>query len=73
MFEEDILERVPKTIPTMLRYTTHSDKNSLYNTPPCVSIYMVGLVLKWLEEKIGGLEAMEKINTRKSGPPVQSH
>ncbi len=63
---EDMLERVPKTIPTMLRYTTHSDKNSLYNTPPCVSIYMVGLVLKWLEEKIGGLEAMEKINREKA-------
>ncbi len=66
IIRDDMLERVPKDIPTMLRYSTHADKNSMYNTPPCVGIYMAGLVLKWLEEKIGGLEAMEKVNHQKA-------
>ncbi|MEW6349188.1 MAG: 3-phosphoserine/phosphohydroxythreonine transaminase [Thermodesulfobacteriota bacterium] len=66
IIRDDMLERVPKDIPTMLRYTTHADKNSLYNTPPCVGIYMVGLVLKWLEETVGGLEAIEKVNRQKA-------
>jgi phosphoserine aminotransferase len=63
----DMLERVPDDIPTMLRYTTHSEKNSLYNTPPCVAIYLVQLVLKWLEETVGGLEAVERMNKEKAG------
>jgi phosphoserine aminotransferase len=66
IIREDMLERVPKTISTMLRYTTHAEKNSLYNTPPCISIYMVQLVLKWIEDKIGGLAAMEKRNQEKA-------
>ncbi len=61
-----MLDRVPKNIPTMLRYTTPAEKNSLYNTPPCFSIYMVQLVLKWIEESIGGLEAMERRNREKA-------
>jgi phosphoserine aminotransferase len=65
IIRDDMLERVPKNIPTMFRYTTHADKNSLYNTPPAVGIYMVGLVLKWLEEQIGGLEAIQKANIQK--------
>ncbi len=66
IIRDDMLERVPKNIPTMLKYTTHSEKNSLYNTPPCFPIYMIGLTLKWLEEKIGGLAAMEKRNQQKA-------
>ena len=66
VIREDMLERVPNDIPTMLRYTTHVEKNSLYNTPPCLPIYMVQLVLKWLEDTIGGLEAMEKLNQEKA-------
>lgn len=67
IIRNDMLERVPKDIPTLLRYTTHAEKNSLYNTPPCVAIYMVQLVLKWLEESVGGLQAMEKANREKAG------
>lgn len=63
---EDMLARVPAGLPTMLRYTTFSEKNSLYNTPPCFTIYTVGLVLKWLEETVGGLVAMEALNRRKA-------
>jgi len=66
VIRDDMLERVPKTIPTMLRYTTHAEKNSLYNTPPCVSIYMVQLVLKWIEDTVGGLDAMAKRNQEKA-------
>ncbi len=62
----DMLERTPKDLPTMLKYTTHADKNSLYNTPPCFAIYVVQLVLKWIEEQIGGLDAMEKRNREKA-------
>lgn len=66
IIRDDMLERVPKNIPTMLRYTTHSEKNSLYNTPPCINIYLVQLVLKWLDETIGGLEAMGRLNREKA-------
>ncbi len=66
IIRDDMLERVPKDIPTMMRYTTHAEKNSLYNTPPCINIYLVQLVLKWLEETIGGLEAMGKLNREKA-------
>jgi phosphoserine aminotransferase len=63
---EDMLERVPAGLPTMLKYTTYAEKNSLYNTPPSFAIYVTGLVLKWLEEEMGGLERMEKINREKA-------
>jgi phosphoserine aminotransferase len=66
IIREDMLERVPTNIPTMLRYTTQVDKNSLFNTPPCFNIYVVQLVLKWIEETVGGLEAMGKLNNQKS-------
>lgn len=66
IIREDMLERVPKNIPTMMRYTTHAEKNSLYNTPPCISIYIVQLVLKWLEDTMGGLAAMDKLNREKA-------
>ena len=63
---EDMLERVPDDIPTMLKYTTFSTKNSMFNTPACFVIYTIDLVLKWLEETVGGLDAMEKLNQEKA-------
>jgi phosphoserine aminotransferase len=63
---EDLLARVPETLPVMLKYTTYTSKNSLYNTPPCFAIYAVQLVLKWLEETVGGLENMAAINAAKA-------
>lgn len=63
---KDLLERVPKNLPTMLKYTTYSEKNSMYNTPPCFGVYTIQLVLKWLEETIGGLNKMKEINERKA-------
>ncbi len=63
---EDLLARCPDILPSMLNYKTFADKNSMYNTPPCFSIYCIQLVLKWLEETIGGLGAMETINREKA-------
>ena len=62
---EDLLERSSDAIPTMLKYATHADKDSMFNTPPCFAIYIVGEVLKWLKAK-GGIEAMAKINEEKA-------
>ncbi len=58
---EDVL---PGT-PTMLRYKTHVDNKSLYNTPPCYNIYICGLVFKWLKE-MGGLSVMKQRNEEKA-------
>ncbi|MDY6881696.1 MAG: 3-phosphoserine/phosphohydroxythreonine transaminase [Thermodesulfobacteriota bacterium] len=62
----DMLERAPDDIPTMLKYRTFAEKNSMFNTPACLVIYVISLVLKWLEETIGGLENMDRINREKA-------
>ena len=67
IIRDDLLARTPGNIPTMLRYTTYAEKNSMYNTPPCFAIYTVQLVLKWLEETIGGLDEMAALNRKKAG------
>jgi phosphoserine aminotransferase len=64
--QRDMLDRAKENLPTMLRYATFAESNSLYNTPSCFVIYTIGLVLKWLEETIGGLAHMEKINREKA-------
>lgn len=66
IIREDMLKMVPETLPTMLKYTTFSSKNSLFNTPPCFAIYTLQLVMKWLEETVGGLDKMEEINQKKA-------
>ncbi len=62
---DDLLDRTPANVPTMFNYKTHADKDSMFNTPPCFSIYVVGLVLKWLKN-LGGVESMAKINNEKA-------
>jgi len=66
IIREDMLERVPNTLPTMLKYTTYKDNRSLFNTPPTFAIYVIDLVLKWLEETVGGLKKIEQINKQKA-------
>jgi phosphoserine aminotransferase len=66
IIREDLLARVPENLPVMLKYTTYTAKNSLHNTPPCFAIYAVQMVLKWLEETVGGLEKMAAVNRRKA-------
>ena len=66
VIRQDMLERVPQGLPTMLKYTTYAEHNSMFNTPPCFGVYALQLVLKWLEETIGGLANMEAINREKA-------
>ena len=63
--EDLIRDDLPSWCPTMLKYKTHSDNDSLYNTPPAYGIYICGLVFKWLK-KIGGLKKMQEINEKKA-------
>ena len=66
VIRQDMLQRIPDNLPTMLKYTTFAAKNSMFNTPPCFAIYVVQLVLKWLEETVGGLAKMEETNKEKA-------
>ncbi len=66
IIREDLIteDTLPGT-PTMLKYKTHSDAESLYNTPPCYGIYICGKVFKWIK-KMGGLSAMKERNEEKA-------
>jgi phosphoserine aminotransferase len=65
LLRESWLEKASKTLPAILRYATHVKNNSLYNTPPCFAVYMVNLVLQWLDKQ-GGLPAIADLNARKA-------
>ncbi|HEY8123488.1 MAG TPA: 3-phosphoserine/phosphohydroxythreonine transaminase [Myxococcota bacterium] len=65
VMRRDLVERRARELPTMLRYDTHAKEGSLYNTPPTLSIYLMGLVLEWIRKQ-GGLGAMEQQNRRKA-------
>jgi phosphoserine aminotransferase len=65
IIREDLLDRAAETVPTMLKYKTHADKDSMFNTPPCFPIYCVGRVMNWLKE-LGGIPGIEKINQEKA-------
>ena len=66
IIREDLItdDCLPGT-PTMMKYKTHSDNDSLYNTPPTYGIYICGKVFKWLK-KMGGLQAMKELNEKKA-------
>ncbi len=63
--EDLITEDVLPGTPTMLRYKTHADHGSMYNTPPAYGIYICGKVFQWLKAQ-GGLAAMESRNQEKA-------
>ncbi len=66
IIRDDLITDTPiKGTPTMLTYKTHSEKDSMFNTPPCYIIYILGKVLKWIE-KNGGAQGMKKRNTEKA-------
>lgn len=65
IIRDDFLAKANKGLPTMLSYQTHVDNNSLYNTPPCIGIYIMNKVLHWIK-KSGGVAAMEKENNAKA-------
>jgi len=66
IIRDDLLDRAPDNVPTMFRYKTHADKGSMFNTPPCFAIYVIGLVLKWLKN-LGGMPAIAEMNSAKAG------
>jgi phosphoserine aminotransferase len=66
IIREDLIGDAMACCPDMLRYKVHAENGSMYNTPPCYTIYVAGLVYQWLLE-LGGLEVMQKINEKKAG------
>ena len=66
ILREDLAERADKTLPTLLQYRTHIKEKSLYHTPPTFAVYIVGLVLEWIESE-GGIPGMVKRNDAKAG------
>lgn len=65
IIREDMLGKARDYCPTMLDYKIHADNDSLYNTPPCYTIYMCKLVLEWIKS-LGGLEVMAERNRKKA-------
>jgi phosphoserine aminotransferase len=65
IIRKDLAERADKNLPTVLQYRTHIKEKSLYHTPPTFAIYVVGLVLEWIESE-GGLPGIERRNAAKS-------
>jgi len=66
IIREDLIGHAPAWVPVMLRYDTHAGEGSMYNTPPCYGIYMIGLVLDWIKG-LGGIDAITKLNREKAG------
>ena len=65
IIRKDALGKVSRYLPTMLDYRVHIDKESMFNTPPVFSVFVMNETLKWLKG-IGGVEAMQKINEKKA-------
>ncbi|WP_453990621.1 3-phosphoserine/phosphohydroxythreonine transaminase [Bacillus nitroreducens] len=65
IIKDSLLKQGNQNLPTMLDYNTHVNSNSLYNTPPTFSIYMLSLVLEWVKEQ-GGVPAIEAKNHEKA-------
>ncbi|MBQ8304501.1 MAG: 3-phosphoserine/phosphohydroxythreonine transaminase, partial [Clostridia bacterium] len=65
IIRKDLIGNAKDITPTMFNYATHADNGSMFNTPPCYTIYVAGLVLKWIK-KLGGLEKIKEINEKKA-------
>lgn len=65
VIREDILGKVTRQIPSMMNYSTHISKGSMFNTPAVYAVYVSMLTLRWLKAK-GGIEAIEEVNDRKA-------
>ncbi len=63
---EDLLGNARQDMPVLTDYKKIADKKSMYNTPPCYNIYILGLVVDWIENTMGGLEALQKHNQKKA-------
>ncbi len=65
VIKNEFLEKASDKYPTMLKYKTHAEKGSMFNTPPCLPVYVVGRTFKWIMKQ-GGLEALEERNNKKA-------
>ena len=65
LLRKDLAERADKNLPTLLQYRTHINEKSLYHTPPTFAVYVVGLVLDWIES-LGGIQGIQKRNEGKA-------
>ncbi|NBC25225.1 MAG: 3-phosphoserine/phosphohydroxythreonine transaminase, partial [Bacteroidetes bacterium] len=65
IIRKDLINRAPEKLGAYLKYKTHAEKDSLYNTPPVFPIWAMSKVLKWIEGK-GGLEGIQELNSRKA-------
>ena len=65
IIRKNLLDRVKESVPTMLRYKTQADANSLYNTPPTFGIYLLNNILEWIEKK-GGIAKVDEENRKKA-------
>ncbi len=66
IIREDLIGQARDITPTMFNYQIHADNDSMYNTPPCYTIYVCKLVLEWIKNEIGGLDKMKEINEKKA-------
>ena len=66
IIREDLIGNAMDITPTMLNYQTHADNGSMFNTPPCYTIYIAGKVIRWVLDKFGSLEAMKAHNEKKA-------
>lgn len=66
IIREDLIGHAMDITPTMFNYQTHADNGSMFNTPPCYTIYIAKLVLEWIKNEMGGLEKMKEYNEKKS-------
>jgi len=65
IIKDELAKKANPDIPTMVKYNTHIDKNSLFNTPPTFGIYLIKLVTDWIIEQ-GGLDKVEEVNNAKA-------
>lgn len=63
---EDLIGNAMDITPTMLNWKTHADNGSMFNTPPCYTIYIAKLVLEWIKNEVGGLDKMYELNKKKA-------
>jgi len=66
IIREDLIGKAMDITPTMFNYQIHADNGSMFNTPPCYTIYMAKLVLEWVKNEVGGLENMLVRNQKKA-------
>jgi phosphoserine aminotransferase len=66
IIRDDLIDRVPEGLPSMLDFRNMAKNGSMYNTPPCFAVYLCGLVFKWLLNHVGGLEKIQKQNAGKA-------